>query len=66
MSDKNRYDGKYGEKTTTWINRDKDGTVKQYNVKDVQSGDHSFANTQTGVMGTALSDYRPQREGKDK
>lgn len=66
MSDKNRYDGKYGERTTTWTPKNENGTVKQYNVKDVDSGDHYFYNPNTGVMGVALGDYRPGREGKDK
>ncbi len=62
MSDKDRYEGKYGEKTKTWINKNEDGTAKQYNIKNTENGDHSFANTQTGVMGTALGTYRPNRD----
>ena len=65
MSDKDRYGGKYGEKTATWANKSKDkSTIEQYNVKNVESGDHYFTNTKTGVMGTALSDYRPFRSDK--
>ena len=66
MSDKNRYEGKYGEKTASWENKNSDGTIGQYNVKDVESGDHYFSDLRTGRMGTALGDYRPGREGKDK
>ena len=61
-SDSGRYDGKYGESTVTWENTQKqDESFTQYNVKDVQSGDHYFVNTRTGVQGAALSDYRPGR-----
>jgi len=67
MSDKNRYDGKYGEKTASWNNRNDDGSIKQYNVKDVKSGDHSFYEIKTGRMGTALGSFRPFRgDGDDK
>lgn len=55
-------DNKYGNDDKTWINRDDDGSVKQYNVKDVENGDHHFANVKTGVQGTALGDYRPGRD----
>ena len=64
MSDKNRYDGKYGNKTKSWTNKTEEGKPKQYNVKDVESGDHHFTNIQTGVMGTALGTYRPSRDQK--
>ena len=65
MSDKDRYDSKYGEKTASWNTRNSDGSIKQYNVKDVESGDHSFYEIKTGRMGTALGSYRPFREEKD-
>ena len=55
-------DDKYGKDDKTWLNKDSDGTVKQYNVKDVESGDHYFANVKTGVQGTALGNYRPDRD----
>lgn len=63
-SDYGRYEGKYGDKTISWQNKQSDESFTQYNVKDVGSGDHYFANTRTGVMGTALSDYRPNRDKK--
>ena len=55
-------DEKYGDHTKTWLNRDEDGSVEQYNVKDLDSGDHYFANTRTGASGAALGDYRPSRD----
>ena len=55
-------DNKYGSNDKTWLNRNDDGTVKQYNVKDLDNGDHFFVNTQTGVQGAALSNYRPNRD----
>lgn len=55
---------KYGEKTKTWINRDDEGKVKQYNVKDLETGDHHFTDLKTGRQGVALSDYRPDRDKK--
>ena len=66
MSDRDRYDGKYGENTKTWTNKTEGGTPKQYNVKDVDTGDHYFTNIETGVMGTALGDYRPFRDSKNQ
>ncbi len=64
-SDHGRYDGKYGDKTVTWTQTQKqDASFSQYNVKNVENGDHSFTNTRTGVMGTALGDYRPGRDKK--
>lgn len=63
-SDHDRYEGKYGDKTVTWQNTQSDESFTQYNVKDVESGDHYFTNTRTGVSGTALGDYRPGRENK--
>ena len=65
MSDEGRYDGKYGDKTKTWANKNSDGTIKQYNVKDVEKGDHTFVDLERGRIGTALGDYRPSRETKE-
>lgn len=57
------YEGKYGEKTVEWENKQKeDESFTQYNVKNVETGDHHFANTRTGVQGSALGDYRPGRD----
>jgi len=62
-SETGRYDNKYGEKTVSWDNTQKqDESFKQYNVKDVETGDHYFSNTRTGAQGVALSDYRPGRD----
>ena len=63
-SETGRYGGKYGEKTVSWQNTQSDESFTQYNVKDVNTGDHSFVNTRTGVSGTALGDYRPSRDKK--
>ena len=67
-SDKGRYDGKYGERTVSWDNTQSDESFVQHNVKDADTGDHHFTNTRTGVMGTALGNYRPYRDnnGGDK
>lgn len=56
------YDGKYGEKTVEWENKQSDESFTQYNVKDVKTGDHYFTNTRTGVQGAALENYRPGRD----
>lgn len=57
------YEGKYGDKTVEWENTQKqDESFTQYNVKDVETGDHYFMNTRTGVQGAALGDYRPGRD----
>jgi len=57
------YEGKYGEKTVEWENKQKqDESFTQYNVKNVKTGDHYFANTRTAVQGVALGDYRPNRK----
>lgn len=62
-SENNKYGGKYGEKTVSWQNSQKqDESFTQYNVKNVENGDHYFSNTRTGVQGAALGDYRPGRE----
>ena len=58
-----RYDGKYGDRV-----KSRDGHMNadgQYDVKDTRTGDHHFTNTRTGVMGTALGDYRPSRDNGD-
>ncbi len=55
-----RYEGKYGERV-----KSRNGRMNgngQYDVKNVDTGDHHFVNTQTGVQGTALTDYRPFRK----
>ena len=57
-------DDKYGEDDKTWIKHDEKG-VSQYNVKNVENGDHYFANIRTGAQGAALGDYRPSRDEKD-
>ena len=54
-----RYDRKYGDRV-----KSRNGKMNgngQYDVKDIDSGDHHFVNTQTGVQGTALGSYRPFR-----
>ena len=57
------YEGKYGNETVEWENTQKqDESFTQYNVKDVETGDHYFTNTRTGVQGVALGDYRPERK----
>ena len=64
-SETGRYNDKYGERTVSWENEQKqDESFKQYNVKDVETGDHYFCNNRTGVMGAALGDYRPNRDNK--
>lgn len=64
-SETGRYEGKYGEKTVSWDQVQKqDESFKQNNVKDVETGDHYFYNQRTGVSGAALGDYRPERENK--
>ena len=59
-------DEKYGENAKTWLNRTEHGQVGQYNVKDLDSGTHHFANPRTGVSGAAVGTWRPYREGDDK
>lgn len=62
-SETGKYDGKYGDTTVSWQNPQKqDESFTQYNVKNVENGDHHFLNTRTGVQGTALGDYRPGRD----
>ena len=64
-SETGRYDCKYGDTTVSWENGQKqDESFTQYNVKDVDTGDHYFINTRTGAQGAALGDYRPGRDGK--
>lgn len=59
-----RYGGKYGDRV-----KSRDGKMNgngQYDVKNVDNGDHYFLNTQTGVQGAALTDYRPFRGSDSK
>lgn len=65
-SETGKYGGKYGETTVSWENKQRDDeSFTQYNVKDVDTGDHYFSNTRTGVSGVALGNYRPGRDNND-
>ena len=53
---------KHWNNNATNDNGDKNEEVRQMNIKDKSSGDHTFYSPSSGAQGIAFGDYRPGRD----